>query len=120
MKNQNTKREFRIAIRINEEEKKVLNLKARNTAKSVSTFMRDVSLNYPVQSRVDQIALDQLIKTKADFGRVGGLFKMWLVANEEQQSSVTLDGIEYHRVQDIVNSLELFEKKLLNIAEKLL
>jgi len=109
-----------VVVRVTKKEKEILALKAQQVKKTTSSFLRDLSLNYTITSKIDQIALEQLMKTKADFGRVGGLFKIWLMANEEIQEVALLDGISYHRIENIVDRLEIMENELLAIARKLL
>ena len=45
---------------------------------SISSFVRQVCLTQEVRSLVDKEALLALLKSKADLGRLGGLFKKYL------------------------------------------
>jgi len=71
-------------------------------------------------SVVDQHALDELIKARADLGRLGGLFKLWLTKNEDLKESAKLGTYDYKTVEKLVEEIESRQIKLLEIAEKLL
>lgn len=118
-KKKNNKSE-RLSIRVTKEEKEEIILKAQGVKKTPSTFLRELSLGYKIQSRIDQIALNELMKTRADFGRVGGLFKIWLVSNEEVKEVAMLDGYTYEKIEQIIDRLEIYEERLLGIAKRLL
>ncbi len=57
-----------------------LNQMARQAGLSVSQFMRNVSLGYQVRSFEYEEFKLELLKTRADLGRLGGLLKLALSA----------------------------------------
>ncbi len=58
------------------EEYAFLKEKAKECNLSVSTYVKNVCLNYQVKSTVDAKACLALLKANADLGRLGGLFKL--------------------------------------------
>ena len=50
---------------------------------SVSAFVKRVCTGYPVQSRVDQAAIRDLLQLNADIARLGGLLKMAVSAGAD-------------------------------------
>ena len=92
--------------------------KAANTGLSSSAYLRNLGLNYPIKSVVDQRALSELVKCKADLGRLGGLFKLWL--ESENGSWGNLGDRRYEDISDLVDDLIAKESELLEIARQLL
>ena len=60
------------------EEYQAITDKAEQTGLSMSTFARRICLGYEVKSVVDQRAVLELIRVKAEIGRLGGLLKFSL------------------------------------------
>jgi len=52
--------------------------RAKQTGLSVSTFVKRVCLGQELRTKTDQQAVLALLKSNADLGRLGGLFKMAL------------------------------------------
>lgn len=73
---------------------------------SISTFVKRVCLGNPVDSLVDQQAVLLLIKSKADLGRLGGLFKMAL--SEEKYK----DREQAAEFRSLLRSIEKNQEKL--------
>jgi hypothetical protein len=92
--------------------------KAANTGLSSSAYLRNLGMNYPVKSVVEQRALSELIKCKSDLGRLGGLFKLWLEG--ENGTWGNLGDRRYEDISDLVDDLIDKESELLEIARKLL
>jgi len=92
--------------------------KASNTGLSSSAYLRNLGMNYPLKSVVDQRALSELVKCKADLGRLGGLFKLWLEG--ENGTWGNLGDRRYEDISDLVDDLIAKEDELLQIARKLL
>jgi len=114
------KRELQIKVRVDKEEKFFLENRAKGVGKSTAAYLRDLAMEYPLRSVVDQYALDVLIKTKADLGRLGGLFKIWLTNNEEYKENVKLGKYDYKTVEALLEKIEERQERLIEIAEKLL
>jgi len=124
MKNQEAKKEKKILktnyinTRCTMQEYQTIKEKAANTGLSSSAYLRNLGLNYPIKSVVDQRALSELVKCKSDLGRLGGLFKLWLEG--ENGTWGNLGDRRYEDISDLVDDLITKENKLLEIARKLL
>lgn len=120
-KEQKVKKEQRVKhidSRLTEEEYEVISMKAKMTGLTNSAYMRNLAMNYPLKSVVDQLALSELIKAKADLGRLGGLFKLWLEG--ENGTWGELGDRRYEDISDLVDDLIKKEHELLEIARELL
>ncbi len=104
-----------ISVRVTEEEFELIEKKASSSAFTISSYLRALGMNYPIQSKVDFIAVDHLVRSKADLARIGGLFKMWLSRDES-----ALGSKSRHEVELILDDLEKKENEILEIARVLL
>lgn len=107
-----------IDSRLTEHEYEIITAKAKMTGLTNSAYMRNLAMNYPLKSVVDQLALSELIKAKADLGRLGGLFKLWLEG--ENGTWRNLGDRRYEDINDLVSDLIEKEEQLLQLAQKLL
>jgi len=112
------KRTHHIDSRLTLQEYQVITSKAKATGYTASEYMRRVACGYPLKSMVDQLAVNELLQTRADLGRVGGLFKKWLVAQEG--GTGTLGSRSYQEIDNIVSKIEAGQERLLNIAENII
>ena len=87
--------------------------------RATGTFIRKAVLNYPLRSVVDELALDQLIQAKADLGRLGGLFKLWLTRNQDDRV-LKLGHRTFEDVEALVREIETKQAYLLECAKALL
>jgi hypothetical protein len=117
MKKTNLKNSY-INTRCTLEEYNTIKEKASNTGLTSSAYLRNLGMNYPIKSVVDQRALSELVKCKADLGRLGGLFKLWLDGENGKWNN--LGDRRYEDISDLVDDLIAKENQLLKIAEKLL
>lgn len=115
------KRQAHIMIRVTEEEKEQIHLKAKMTGHPhhTGTFIRKAVLNYPLRSVVDEYAVNQLLQAKADLGRLGGLFKLWLTKNQDDRV-LKLGNRTFENVEVLVQEIEKKQDKLLEYAKKLM
>lgn len=107
-------------VRVTREEKERLRLKATMCGCKTPSYIRRLALGYPLQSLVDQYAVDQLLQAKADLGRLGGLFKLWLTKNEDFKAGAKLGKHDYEGVERLVDDLAAKEKELIEIAKTLM
>ncbi|CAA6798324.1 MAG: DNA transfer system protein TraJ [uncultured Sulfurovum sp.] len=107
-----------INTRCTDKEYEEIKEKASNAGLSSSAYLRNLGVNYPLKSVVDQRALSELVKCKADLGRLGGLFKLWL--ENENGTWGDLGDRRYEDISDLVDDLIAKEDELLQIARKLL
>lgn len=108
-----------LTIRVTEEELEKLHRQAKNTGMKLSMYLRSIGLNYPINSIVDQVSLNELMKTRGDLGRMGGLLKMWLTNNDKKQATATLSSHSYFSIDHLVDDIEKKQEEILNIARKL-
>ncbi len=106
-------REYYISCRVTTLEKEQIINKAKWTGLRPAEYIRLLALNMPLKSRVGQNALDQLIKSRADLGRIGGLLKMALV------NKIPLSRSK-EEVEKLLIAIEDKAQRLLSISEKLL
>ena len=117
-KEQKQKRTHHIDSRLTPEEYHMIVSKAKATGYTASEYMRRVACGYPLQSMIDQIAVNELLQVRADSGRVGGLFKKWLSENEKIKPP--LGSRSYQEVNSIVSKILEDQERLLNIAERII
>lgn len=68
-----------LKVRVTEEERLAIEKTARAVRLPVSAYMRKVALGYQPPSLLDQEAIIEAFRIRGDLGRMGGLFKLWLV-----------------------------------------
>jgi hypothetical protein len=107
-----------VDVRVNDFEYERISIKAKMTGLNNAAYLRNLGMNYPIKSTVDQLALSELIKVRADLGRLGGLFKLWLEG--ENGTWGNLGDRRYEDISDLVDDLIDKESELLEIARKLL
>ena len=112
------KRTHHIDSRLTPEEYQMITSKAKSTGYTASEYMRRVACGYPLQSMVDQLAVNELLQTRSDLGRLGGLFKKWLSDQEGRTGS--LGSRSYQEVDSIVSKILEDQKRLLIIAERII
>jgi len=104
-----------ISVRVTEEEFEIIEKKASCSAFTMSSYLRALGMNYPIRSKVDFIAVDNLIRSKADLARIGGLFKVWLSRDES-----TLGSKRRHDIELILDDLEKKQSEILEISRIIL
>lgn len=105
------KRTEHIDTRLTVDEFNKISEKAKNVGLTKSEYLRNLGMNYPLKSIIDQQALSELIKTKADLGRLGGLFKLWLADNTVDKFDFS-DKRTYKNIDDLVDEIELLTKDI--------
>lgn len=102
-----TKKMKTITIKVNKYEFETITDKAKSHGLNTSTYLRNLSMNYPVKSMVDRQAISALLKTNGDLGKLGGLFKLWLSKNAEDKESFS-DQRTYENIDALVDEIEVF------------
>lgn len=97
-------REKQINIRLTELEYQELTQKAEGYGLTLSRYLRDLGMNYPMTCIVDQKAVHGLLKVAGDMGRLGGLFKHWLVQNEDSKMNFSQKR-SYEDINKIVDEI---------------
>ncbi len=106
-------------IRLTPEERAILGTKAKDTKLTVASYLRNLALNYPVTSKVDREAVHQLTQARGDLGRLGGLFKMWLVENKDSNGN-KIGAKSYSDINKLVDELWEEEQKIMKAIEKVM
>ena len=75
--------------------------KTKGYGLTISRYLRDLAMNYPVTCIVDQKAAIDMLKIAGDIGILGGLFKNWLVGNEESKLNFS-DKRTYKGIDEIL------------------
>lgn len=102
-----------LPIRVNESEFEILTKKAEAHGLNTSTYLRNLGMNYPVKSIVDIDAILALLKTNGDLGKLGGLFKLWLVRNGDDKDPFS-EQRSYKDIDELVDEIEKIMKVLYN------
>lgn len=104
-----TKKLKTITIKVNQSEYDAINKKAESHGLNTSSYLRNIGMNYPVKSIVDREAILSLIKTNGDLGKLGGLFKLWLIKNNEEKDPFS-DQRTFKNIDELVDEIEALMK----------
>ena len=107
-----------IDTRLTKDEYDTIKFKAASTGVTASEYLRSLGVNYPLKSMVDQLAVDELIQARSDLGRLGGLFKKWLVDQEGRSGNI--GSRNYEDINTIVSEIQTKQSQVLEIAQKLI
>ena len=114
MGSEERQRRDQIKVRVSDDEKKIIQEKAKafGYQSSTAALLRDLALGIEPKSTLDQQAVLDLLKVNADLGRLGGLLKHWLQAKGAKPSEV----IEIRSLMDdLVQTQKLLRKKVLSL-----
>lgn len=114
-----TKRLKTITIKVNTFEHDSLINKAGSHGISPSTYLRNLGMNYPIKTIIDEKAAASLLKVNSDLGRLGGLFKMWMNRNSEDKENFS-DQRTYKNIDELVDEIEKLQKMLKSEAMKIM
>ena len=107
-----------IKVYCSTEERRLIERQADAAGVSASEYLRTIGLNFPLKSRVDHQAVKEMLKTRADMARAGGLLKM-ILKNEERLLGYTGEQIKQKTV-DMLDKIEVNMTKLSYICEYIL
>lgn len=100
-----------IKVWVSEEEREVIEDKARQANMSLSSYLSAVGRNSPIRSVVDLQAVGDLAKVNGDLGRVAGLLKLWL-AEKRGQGARPMD------VEAMMNDFRKLQGEVLAIMSR--
>lgn len=100
-----------VRVRVTASELFEINTKAKSFGLTTSNYLRNLSLNYPVNSIIDAQAMSALLKTSGDLGRLGGLFKLWLSKNADDKDRFSKER-DYKDIDILVDEIEGLQKVL--------
>ena len=73
-----------IKVQVTADERKAIQDTARKVRLPVSALLRKLALGYEPPSKIDLETLYAVGRLRGDFGRLGGLLKLWLVDAPDQ------------------------------------
>lgn len=115
-KNEDQKKQKRskvIYTRVTENEHEEVNRLSKMYGVTTSDYLRSIALNYPLKSRVDQLAFLELQKCRGDLGRLDGLLKMWL-SNKDRRP-----GLEEIEVKALLKRIDESQEEITGYAREL-
>jgi hypothetical protein len=98
------------------EEKRVIDVAARQCGMSTSAYLRAIGLGLPVKSVLDQEAVADLVKVNADQGRLGGLLKLWLTNDEKLRNQRWI--LEQH-IHGLLKEIQAAQALLLETVRRI-
>lgn len=90
------------------EELETVAAKANDAGLSLSAYMRESALKHKIVSNLDSKRVLELIKLKADQGRLGGLFKLALTQEPK---------VHPQEIRDLLNEISLIQKQLKDVID---
>ena len=72
------KRKHHLRVPVFDDEKEIIERKAKQAGSSVACYLRDVGQGYQITGVVDYEHVRELARINGDLGRLGGLLKLWL------------------------------------------
>lgn len=118
------RRRDQTAVRVycTEEEKKQIQVLAKETGLSVSEYLRRLGMMYRPSSVLDYEKVGELLKVSADMGRLGGLLKWWL--SGEATVLKTREGrqirINEETLRKLLARVDTTNRKLQQLCEKVM
>jgi uncharacterized protein (UPF0128 family) len=100
----------RIAVYLGPDEYKEIQESANRAGISMSTFCKRVCTGLPVPSMEHKDAVREIIKARADLGRLGGLFKLALASTE---------GADRMTLQRLLREIDMGQNLLKAAARKI-
>lgn len=94
-----------LKVYVTENERTALTGAARAAGLPVSDFLRRVGLGAQVRSLLDQDHVREVMRARADLGRVGGLLKMWLAERPG-------DGVPAQAVRGLLDQIETAQEEV--------
>jgi hypothetical protein len=82
--------------------------------KSLSTYLLNVGLGYPVRGILDHRRVEELLRINGDLGRLGGLLKLWLT-NDERTAA-----FGESTVRALLAKIEATQDELLDVVHAVL
>ncbi|WP_162165548.1 plasmid mobilization protein [Campylobacter fetus] len=108
-----------VNIRLSQNEYEHIMQKAKGHGLTISRYLRDLAMNYPIICIVDQKAAIDILKIAGDLGRLGGLFKHWLVGNEDSKPNFS-NKRTYQNIDEIIDEILELQVFLKEQAKKII
>ncbi len=92
MGSEQRKRNRLIQVRVTDDEKKAIEERAAlYSSGTTADYLRSLGLDQKLRSKSDMNEVKKLVKIGADFGRVGGLIKLFVAQREHRYSPQDFD-----------------------------
>ncbi len=102
-----------ICVWVNEEEREAIIANAKACGLSASAYARNLALGHSPPTILDLKEVGNLMATRADLGRLGGLFKMWL------SDMVRYNQIYDQPVDELLAKISEAQDKLLAVIHRI-
>lgn len=102
-------RQQRIEVWLSPEELALIDSNAKASGMSRSRFLRELGKGFQPKSYFDNQAIRELVKTRADQGRLGGLLKLWLSERKGE-------GTHPKNVRELLHQVEALQQQLAKIV----
>lgn len=102
-----------IEVWVTDGEKAAIRENAVIAGMSMSGYLRSVGLNLRIRSRLDLLAMNDLVKVNGDLGRVAGLLKLWLVSRKGE-------GTRVANIESMMRDMRALQENMRDIAASLL
>lgn len=104
-----------VQVRATPLEKDALKARADSFGISVGELCRNAIFGVKLNSLVDQDAISELARTRADLGRLGGLLKGWLAGKFKQGVP---EPITYAEVAELRRKIDAAQQAVLDAVNK--
>lgn len=109
-----------ISVRVSQKEFIDLSERASNYGLTISRFLRDLAMNYPLTCITDQKVAHEMLLIAGDIGRLGGLFKLWLSNNSDNMAAFSKNR-SYKDIDEVLDKIlelqEILKNKAMVIIE---
>lgn len=82
-------RELVVMVRVSKAEHQIMEQKAQACSLTIPEYLRQLSAGYQPVSTLDQQAISELAKLRADLGRLGGLLKNIFADKYDEPFNIT-------------------------------
>ena len=106
-----------LQVRLTASERNDVRIRAGMCGVSTASFVRAVALGEKLKVVADQRAVLELIRLRADMGRLGGLLKLWLT--NEERFDKERGELSVADVRDVLHRIEATEEQIREVVERL-
>ncbi len=106
-----------LQVRLTTSELNDVRIRAGMCGVSTASFVRAVALGEKLKVVADQRAVLELIRLRADMGRLGGLLKLWLT--NEERFDKERGELSVADVRDVLHRIEATEEQIREVVERL-
>jgi uncharacterized protein (DUF1778 family) len=112
------KRNYRLNIRLTEEEQKVIRSNAAACSLDAPEFLRRLGQHHQVNSTLDHQAILKLLSLAANQGRLGGLLKLWL-SRDPKYYTESISMVGSSNVRALLKKIEELQLEIDRLLRRL-